>query len=234
MTEIIASILSPAYTYEEMKNKIAVLRGAISTIQIDFCDGIFVKAVTWPFTSGGFEDYDFQKIINEEKGMPFWEDVDFELDLMVANAVPNFDLYMKLGPKAIIFHIEAVGDLGDFKDFLEGIDPYMRDIVQIGIALNPSTSFEQLYPLVSHIDFVQLMGNDRIGFTGVTLDPRVYERIKLLREKYSDLPIEIDIGVTQDTVPLLVKAGATKLIIGSAIWKSVNPLGALEEFQSLV
>ena len=49
--------------------------------------------------------------------MPFWQDVDYELDLMVSDAVQNFDLYSKLSPKRIIFHIEAVGDLEEFKKY---------------------------------------------------------------------------------------------------------------------
>ena len=54
---------------------------------------------------GGFEDVDFQKIMNEEEGLPFWKDFDFEFDLMVVDALENFDIYLKLGPKRIIFHL---------------------------------------------------------------------------------------------------------------------------------
>ena len=110
MIEVIASVL-PFKTYEELKNKIGVLRGVVSTIQIDFCDGVFVPSKTWPFFSDGFDDYDFQKIMREEQGLPFWDEFDFELDLMVAEAVENFDTYLKLGPKRIIFHLEAIKSL---------------------------------------------------------------------------------------------------------------------------
>ena len=116
MTEVIASVL-PFKTYEELKNKIAALRSVVSTIQIDLCDGIYMPSQTWPFTSGGFEDYDFQKIMNEEQGLPFWDEFDFELDLMVADAVENFDTYMKLGPKRMIFHLEAMENPEDFRNF---------------------------------------------------------------------------------------------------------------------
>src|SRR3989338_5104751 len=126
MVEVIASVL-PFKTFEELKNKIGSLRGVVETIQIDFCDGIFVPSQTWPFTSGGFENYEFQKIMREEQGLPFWEDFDFEIDLMVADAVENFDIYMKLGSKRIIFHMEAMESLEDFRNFLEGIDLYIRD-----------------------------------------------------------------------------------------------------------
>ena len=232
MTEIIASVL-PFKTFEELKNKIASLRGIVSAIQIDFCDGVFVPSQTWPFTSGGFDDYDFQKIMNEEQGLPFWDEFDFELDLMVADAVENFDVYMKLGAKRMIFHMEAMESLEDFRDFLEGIDLYLRDTTQFGIAFKPSMPLENVFSLISLVDFVQCMGNDKIGISGVSLDEKVYDRVKLLREKYPDLPIEVDIGVNEETAPLLVDAGATKLITGSVLFTSYDKIGLVERFKNL-
>ncbi len=220
MLEIIPAILPK--NYEDMKDKIALVRGIVPLAQIDLCDGIFVPSKTWPFSTGGGNDENFLKIINEEEGMPFWEDIEFELDLMVADAVINFDVYTKLGPKRIIFHIEAVGDLQEFKDFLEGMDVYIRDSIEIGVAINPSTPNEELYPLVNYIDFVQCMGNDKIGYQGVTLDETIYEKIKIIREKYPDLPIGVDICVNETTIPLLAVAGATKFAAGSAVFKSEN------------
>lgn len=232
MIEIIASVL-PFTTYEELKNKIGALRGIVRTVQIDLCDGIFVPPKTWPFISGGFQDYDFQKIMNEEQGLPFWDEFDFEIDLMVADAMENFDIYMKLGAKRMIFHMEATENLEDFRNFLEGIDLYIRDNVQIGIAFKPSQPLENVFPLISSVDFVQCMGNDKIGFGGVSLDEKVYDRVLLLRKKYPDLPIEVDIGVNEQTAPLLVEAGATKLITGSVLFNSYDKIGLVERFQSL-
>lgn len=230
MTEIIPAILPK--NYEDLKNKISLVRGVVPIVQIDICDGIFVSSHTWPFSSSSTDIY-FTRILNEQEGMPFWEDIDFELDLMVADAVENFDIYNKLGAKRIIFHIEAMKSVDDFRDFLEGIDPYMREVMQIGVAINPATPLEQLFPLISCIDFVQCMGSDEIGFSGVDLDEKVYDKIKILREKYFDLPIAVDIGVNKNTAPLLIEAGATKLIIGSAIFNTDDIIGTIEQFQQI-
>ena len=228
--EIIPAILPK--NYEDLKNKISLVRGVVPIVQIDICDGIFVSSHTWPFSSSSSDIY-FTRILNEQEGMPFWEDIDFELDLMVADAVENFDIYNKLGAKGIIFHIEAMKSVDDFRDFLEGIDPYMREVTQIGVAINPATPLEQLFPLISCIDFVQCMGSDEIGFSGVDLDEKVYDKIKILREKYFDLPIAVDIGVNKKTASLLIEAGATKLIIGSAIFNTDDIIGTIEEFKNL-
>ena len=231
MPEIIPAILPK--DYEDLKNKIAMVRGIAPMVQIDICDGVFVKSITWPFLGGNSFDEHFERILKEQEGMPFWEDVDFELDLMVSDAVQNFYIYSKLGPKRMIFHVEAVGNLEEFKEWLEAVDPYVKDSINIGVAINPSTPLENLFPLINCIDFVQCMGNDEIGYHGVSLDEVVYEKIKILREKYSDLPIAIDIGVNMNTAPLLVEAGATKLVAGSAIFNTNDIIGAIEEFKNL-
>ncbi|MFA6177385.1 MAG: hypothetical protein WC694_00605 [Candidatus Paceibacterota bacterium] len=231
MAEIIPAILEK--DYEDLKDKIALVRGVVPIVQIDFCDGIFVPTRTWPFSSGGGADEHLGRILSEEEGMPFWEDIDFEFDLMVADAVENFNIYTKLGPKRIIFHIEAVGELESFHHFLEGIDMYVRDSIEIGVAINPSTPSEQIFPIISSIDFVQCMGNDKIGHKGMLLDEQVYKKIVILREKYPDLPIAVDIGVNETTAPLLIERGATKLVAGSAIFKTDDIIGTIEEFESL-
>ena len=232
--EIIPAILPK--NYEDMKNKIALVRGLVPLVQIDICDGSFVKNTTWPFSTGGNEDYNLQKILREEEGMPFWEDIDFELDLMVSDAVENFDIYTKLGPKRLIFHIEAQeieGNLEDFKDFLEGIDVYIRDSIEIGVAINTTTDISKIFPIVNSVDFVQCMGIGQIGFQGQDFDERVLEQIKKLKEKFADLIISVDGGVTLNTAPALVSAGASRLVAGSAIFNTDDIIERIEEFRNL-
>lgn len=231
MIEVIPAILTK--DYEELKNKIALVRGVVPLVQIDVCDGIFVPSKTWPFSTGGANDFYLQKILNEEIGMPFWEDMDFELDLLVADAVENFDIYTKLGPKKIIFHLEAFQSKEDFKNFLEGLDTYVRDSIQIGISINPNTKVEEIFPFVNIVDFVQLMGIDNIGFQNQEFDEKVLEHIKTLKEKYPDLKVSVDGGVNKNTAPLLANAGADAIVSGSAIFNSGDIIGTIEDFRNL-
>jgi len=232
MIDIIPAILSQ--NYEDLKNKIALVRGIAPVVQIDLCDGIFVPSKTWPFSTGGGDDINFRAILNEEEGMPFWEDVDFELDMMVADAVSNFDIYTKLSPKRIVFHLEAVGNLEEFKHFLEGMDVYIRDAIQIGLAINTTTPIEQIFPLVNNIDFVQCMGIEKIGFQGQDFDERVLSQIKVLKEKFPDLIISVDGGVNLKTAPKLAEAGVERLVAGSLILKSQNIRETISELENLV
>jgi len=234
MIEIIPAVLPR--NYEDMKNKISLVRGVVPLVQIDLCDGTFVNNKTWPFTTGGNDDRNLQNILQEREGMPFWEDIDFELDLMVADAVENFDIYTKLGAKRIIFHIEAdeiQRDLAGFKDFIEGIDVYIRDTIEIGVAINPTTPIEQILPIVNSVDFVQCMGIEHIGFQGQDFDERVLTHIKTLKEKFSDLIISVDGGVTLKTAPKLVDAGAARLVAGSAIFNTDDIIDTVEKFKDI-
>lgn len=231
MLEIIPAIMPR--NYEDLKNRVALVRGIVPLVQIDICDGIFVKNQTWPYDEKDNDISNFNLIMEEKEGMPFWEDIDFELDLMVVDAVENFSTYMKLGPKRIVFHIEAIGNISEFKDFLEGLDTYIRDTVQIGVAINTKTNIENIFPLVNYIDFVQCMGIEHIGFQGESFDEKVLEHIKTLKEKYPDIIISVDGSVNLDTAPDLIDAGAERLVIGSAIFKSNDIKETVDMFESL-
>ena len=240
MIEVIPAILPK--NYEDLKNKISLIRGVAPVVQIDLCDGVMVPSSTWPFpsnTKGGSAsnsdklDDHFVSILNEQEGLPFWEDVDFEIDLMVGDAVKNFDLYSKLGSRRIVFHLGENDDILELREFLEGLDNYVRDVFEVGVALNVDRNPETIFPLVPELDFVQCMGIEKPGFQGEEFDPRVVDNIKVLRAKYDDLPISVDGGVTPEISQLLLEAGATRLISGSYIFKS-NDIGQAIERLRLI
>lgn len=231
MIEIIPAILEK--DLNEIKNKLTFLRERVKCVQIDFCDGIFVQNKTWPFASGGFEDYDFQKIINEEEGLPFWEEFDFEFDLMVSDAVENFNFYMKLGPKRMIFHLGAQKNLSDFEDFLDGLDMYIRDNIEIGIAFKPDDDLEVVSKFSNKVDFLQCMGIENIGMQGQDFSKKVFENIKYLKEKLPGIVLSVDGGVNFENIEMLLDAGVDRLTVGSAIWKNPDPIEALQTFQNL-
>jgi ribulose-phosphate 3-epimerase len=234
MADITPSILEK--NFSEIKNKITALRERTKFIHIDICDGVAVPNQCWPFASGGFADFDFQKIINEEEGMPFWQEFDFEFDLMAMDSVENFDIYMKLGPKRIIFHLLAQKNIENFEHFLEGLDMYIRDNVQIGLAFRPSDDLTLVSRLSHKVDFLHCMGSDQVGFqgTGVVFTDKALENIKFLRKSLPGVVISVDIGVNLENAQMILRAGADRLTVGSGIWKSADPLGTLQILQDLV
>jgi ribulose-phosphate 3-epimerase len=232
MADITPAILEK--NFSEIKNKLTFLRGRVKCVQIDICDGIFVSNQTWPFATGGFNDADFLKIMNEEEGLPFWDEFDFELDLMVADAAENFDIYMKLGPKRMIFHLEAQKNLGDFEHFLEGLDMYIRDNVEIGLAFKPSDDLSVVSRLSHKVDFLHCMGSDKLGFQGEAFSDKALGNIKFLKKELPGVVISVDIGINLQNAKTILDAGADRFSVGSGIWKNRDPIGALQAFQDMI
>lgn len=88
---------------------------------------------------------------------------------------------------------------------------------EAGVALNPTTPPEFIEWALPYLDFVLVMSVNP-GFGGQTFIPQMVEKIRRLREM-TDLPIEVDGGITVETAPLVVEAGAQVLIAGSAVYK---------------
>jgi ribulose-phosphate 3-epimerase len=226
--QIIPAILPK--NIEDIRQKLARVHGLCEWVQIDLTDGVFVPSTTWPYNG---EDSDgFERILGEEEGLPYWADFNFEFDLMVKDATKDLSTFITMGAKRILFHYEAE-DPTELRDFLEGIDPYIRENIEFGVAFSPSTPLESIYPLVPFLDGLQCMGSDTLGMHGVALDERIYDILRTLHSKYPDLPLCVDIGVNETTVPLLAAAGATRLAAGSMIWKSDDIAYIFEKFETL-
>lgn len=228
MAEIIPAII--AQNFNDLNEKLAKFVNITNLVQIDICDGKFVKSISWPMNSQ--DENSVQSIVNEETGMPFWDQIDFEFDLMVLNAHRQFDFFTKLGAKRIIFHLEAEND-EDFKEFLESIDPYTKDNISIGIAINTTTDISKLDQYINHIDFVQCMGIEHIGFQGEPFDERVLTQVKNIKNKYPEIKISIDGAVNKNTANQLIKSGAEELVVGSALLNSYDIRESFEELKNI-
>ncbi len=229
MIEVIPALLVDDFS--ELKEQLAKVAGLAKNVQIDVCDGVFVSSRSWPMNTS--DDMNVEAILNEEEGLPFWDSVDFEFDLMVMNARSHFEFFTRLGAKRIVFHLEAEQNKTEFKEFLEGMDMYVRENVEIGIAINTTTPVSELERFISHIDFVQCMGIAHDGKQGEPFDIRVLDHIKELRKTYPELIISIDGSVNETTAPLLVEAGANRLIVGSALLHSSDMREMMRELENL-
>lgn len=228
MNEIIPAVL--AKNYIDLNQKIARYINISKIIQIDICDGLFVENVSWPMGRGDMDSVN--EILDEEEGLPFWKELDFELDLMVLNAHKKFDFFMRLGAKRIIFHIEAEEEKS-FKEFLESMDPYYKDNIEIGLSLNNNTDVNKLDQFINYIDFIQCMGIEKIGFQGQDFDENVIKQIKKIKDKYKEIKVSVDGGVNEETAKILKDSGADRLVIGSALRDSLSIIDKFKEFENL-
>ncbi|MDO8620512.1 MAG: hypothetical protein Q7R64_04170 [bacterium] len=224
MTHIVPAILPK--DFQEILAKLELVKGAVDSVQIDIVDGKFAPNKTWPYIGDHGE---ITNIVNEQEGFPFWKDFDFEFDLMVVKPEEAVPFWVRAGASRVIVHIESTPP-----DTLSDIIKEWKHAVDIGLALKPSTPLEKLETFLHEVSFVQCMGNDRISFGGVPLDERVVlPKIAHLRKKYPELTISVDIGVSLETAPRLIEAGASRLVAGSAVFGKANPAGAVRELERL-
>ncbi|WP_323021801.1 ribulose-phosphate 3-epimerase [Pararhodobacter sp.] len=136
-----------------------------------------------------------------------------DVHLMIAPVDPSIEAFAEAGADVITAHLEA--------------GPHIHRTLQAiratgkkaGVALNPGTPAEAVQHLLDLTDLVCVMTVNP-GFGGQKfLD--MTGKIRALRAMIGDRPvhIEIDGGVTPETAPLVVAAGADVLVAGSAVFK---------------
>ncbi len=222
MTQVVPAIIP--HTKDQIEEEIRKVSGFAELVQIDISDGIFVPTKTWPY-NGRDAEY-FEKLKTEELGWPKWEDLEFEVHLMVKSPEDVVTDWIHTGASAVIAHVEATDNFQKF------IDLCREGGVSVGVAIKPSSDIDLLKPFVSQVDFIQVMGSDMLGKHGVALDSKAVDLIKTLHALYPERIISIDIGVNTETKKILTEAGATKLISGGAILDSESPEEIYEELEN--
>ena len=221
--EIIPAVMPR--TYDDLLLHAGMFAGVVPMIQLDIMDGKFVRAGTWPHIPG---DPHFPAIVAEEEGMPEWEVLDYEVDLMIKDPEQWVPKWISAGARRIIVHIESM------KDFEVIRKAVPEGLIELGLAINTTTELSRLEPYLDRIDFVQCMGIETIGVQGAPFDPRVLDHVRALRILRPEMPISVDGSVNFETAEKIVEAGATRLVAGSAILKSGDVSYAVEELQNLV
>ncbi len=98
--------------------------------------------------------------------------------------------------------------------------------IPAGVSVNPGTPVWLLKDILPDIELVLVMSVNP-GFGGQSFIPQSLEKISELRAMaddrgLTDLRIEVDGGITRDTAPQVLAAGADILVSGSAIFKSAD------------
>lgn len=136
-----------------------------------------------------------------------------DVHLMIAPVDPYIDAYAKAGADILTAHVEAGPHIHRTLQAIRGAG------MKAGVALNPGTPAEAVAQVLDLADLVCVMTVNP-GFGGQSFIDMT-AKIRQLRALIGDRPvhIEIDGGVTPQTAPLVVAAGADVLVAGSAVFK---------------
>ena len=220
--EVVPAVLPG--NFDDLKEHLERVRFA-RKVQVDIVDGHFARGTTWPYK----DHASFDKIVSQEHGLPLWDEFDFEFDLMIQKPLERIMDFVNAGASRIVIHAHAEGAQGALRKLAEiKADDYGEFSIKTGVALMPGDQPEVLNDFEVSFDFAQVMGIARVGRQGEPPDQRALYLVERLRDRYPLLFIQVDGAVSLENARALARAGANKLVVGSAIFKADDPRAAYD------
>ena len=171
-------------------------------IHIDVMDGHFVPNITMgPF------------IVNHCKRI---STLPLDVHLMIESPENHIEAFAKAGADWITIHVE--GNPNVYRTLQEiksmGIHP--------GIALNPGTPASSIVNLLEHIDMALVMTVNP-GFSGqkhiTSMNAKVKDISEMIQASGRDIEIQVDGGITHETLPAMYLSGARVFVAATSIFK---------------
>jgi ribulose-phosphate 3-epimerase len=178
-------------------------------IHIDVMDGHFVPNITM----GPFIVETCRRITN----------LPLDVHLMIDSPHNIVEAFAKAGADILYVHVENSPNLHNLITSIRSLG------CKPGLVINPGTSALLLEPVLHMVDVVMVMSVNP-GFSGQTFIPEVTPKIAQIRRMMNlvnpKAVIAIDGGITAETLPAVLQAGAQVFIAASAIFKHPQGIAA--------
>ncbi|HUN52058.1 MAG TPA: ribulose-phosphate 3-epimerase [Candidatus Sulfotelmatobacter sp.] len=144
----------------------------------------------------------------------------FDVHLMIAPVDPYVQAFAEAGADIITVHPEAGPHLHRTLQLIRSFGK------KCGVALNPATPVDMVLPVLGDIDLVLVMSVNP-GFGGQKFIPEVVDKIRRMRLAIDisgrAIDLEVDGGITAETAPTAIAAGADVLVAGTATFAGGAP-----------
>jgi len=202
--QISPSILSADFA--RLGDEVAAISDAADWVHVDVMDNHFVPNLTL--------------------GLPVVESLraattlPMDCHLMIDDPDRWAPAYAEAGAQSVTFHVEAAHAPVRLARQLRSLG------ARAGLGLKPATAIESYADLLSEFDMVLLMtvepgfGGQR--FLDVVL-PKIRRTRELLRERESSVWLQVDGGVSGETIERAAEAGADVFVAGSAVYSGDDP-----------
>ena len=146
----------------------------------------------------------------------------FDTHLMISPVDPFLEPFAKAGADRITVHAEATAHLDRTLQAIAGLGKLA------GVSLNPATPENAVEHVLDRVDLILVMTVNP-GFGGQRFIPATLEKIRRLRAMVAGrgIRIQVDGGITPETAPRAVEAGASVLVAGSAVFGKADYAGAI-------
>ena len=210
---IAPSIIASDFTH--LADEISVIESAgADWLHMDIMDGHFVPTITvGPL---------FVQACKRATKLPI------DAHLMISDPDQYLEVFAKAGANNITVHVEACPNLPQTIQKIKSLG------CTAGVTLNPATPASALDSVLPLVDLVLVM-SVKPGYSGQSFMPEMISKVEEIRNKLNALRskayLEVDGGISAETLPLMYKAGANVFVAGSAVFG--NPQGAGEGIRVL-
>jgi ribulose-phosphate 3-epimerase len=183
-------------------------------IHVDVMDGHFVPTITvGPL---------FVEACRRATKLPL------DAHLMVTNPDQQLEVFAKAGADRLTVHVETCPNLTQTIERIKSLG------CKAGVTLNPSTPASALDTVLPIVDLVLVMSVTP-GYSGQAFMPEMIDKVREIRNKLNALRsrafLQVDGGMSVETLPLMFNAGANVFVVGNFAFK--HPLGVGEAIRLL-
>lgn len=192
MNNILPAIFEQDFV--QIEKRLDLVKPFAKAIHIDLLDGKFAKNTS-------FSD---PQAFMKYKGEFF-----FELHMMVEEPESYLEVWSKAGIGRFIGHIEKMNDQASFVSRAQNLG-------EVGLALDAHTSSEEVKVPLEDLDSLLIM-TVKAGLSGQQFMPECLEKVRYFAPT-GIVPVEVDGGISLQTLPDAVKAGAKRAAVTSALF----------------
>ena len=216
MNRISPSILSADYGHLADALELLTASGA-DMVHIDVMDGHFVPNITIGAP--------VVRCLRKSTALPF------DVHLMIDEPLRYIADFAQAGADRITFHTEAESGVG------ETIDAILAAGKEAGLAVKPGTDITEVYPYLYPLSMVLFITVEP-GFGGQSFRADMLPKIRTLREEcvrrgLPELDIQVDGGISAQTIGEAAAAGANVFVSGSALFSSKDMAAEIRRFKTL-
>jgi ribulose-phosphate 3-epimerase len=200
--------------FSKLDSEIARIADASDLIHLDVMDNIFVPNFTF--------DFDRSAAIIANCPIPV------DAHLMVANVDAIAPDYARAGCSSVTIHAEATSNIAVTSREIR------RAGARCGLGIKPGTAIEDYAEYIDDVDMFLIMTVEP-GFGGQKFMYDMMDKVRKTRTMIGDRPIwlQVDGGVSLETISAAAEAGADTFVAGSAVFNADDPAAMIDSLRAL-
>jgi len=203
--------------FDDLENEIQKITSVSDALHLDVMDNQFVPNFTFDIARA-FEIINFTKL-------------PVDAHLMICDPDSIAPKYAEQGTNSVTFHFEAANHVAST------ISNIRSNGAKVGLAIKPATSFQEIEEFMADIDMLLIMTVEP-GFGGQSFMHDQMVKVKTARAHIENMKkekplLQIDGGVSLDTIAEAALAGANCFVAGSAVYKSADPAKMVNQLRKL-